>query len=82
MILVDVDCGVLNVENRSAWSATGISLHSVKFPSASGLKHPISGMTMRLLFYLMTMPWLHGLINYKDTKTKCRHLKKLTGKGT
>jgi hypothetical protein len=24
----------------------------------------------------------HGLINYKDTKTKCRHLKKLTCKGT
>ncbi len=29
--------------------------------------------------------WLHGLINYIDTKTKytkCRHLKKITGKGT
>jgi hypothetical protein len=24
----------------------------------------------------------HGLINYKDTKIKCRHLKKLTCKGT
>ncbi len=24
----------------------------------------------------------HGLINYKDTKTKCRHLRKLTCKGT
>ena len=24
----------------------------------------------------------HGLINYKDTRTKCRHLKKLTWKGT
>ncbi len=24
----------------------------------------------------------HGLINYKDTKTKCRRLKKLTCKGT
>ncbi len=24
----------------------------------------------------------HGLINYKDTKTKCRHPKKLTCKGT
>jgi hypothetical protein len=24
----------------------------------------------------------HGLINYKDTKAKCRHLKKLTCKGT
>ncbi len=23
----------------------------------------------------------HGLINYKDTKTKCRYLKKLTFKG-
>jgi hypothetical protein len=23
----------------------------------------------------------HGLINYIDTKAKCRHLKKLTGKG-
>ncbi len=23
----------------------------------------------------------HGLINYKDTKTKCRHLKKFTCKG-
>jgi hypothetical protein len=24
----------------------------------------------------------HGLINYIDTKAKCRHLKKLTCKGT
>ncbi len=24
----------------------------------------------------------HGLLNYKDTKTKCRHLKKFTRKGT
>ena len=24
----------------------------------------------------------HGIINYKYTKTKCRHLKKFTGKGT
>ncbi len=24
----------------------------------------------------------HGLINYIDTKAKCRHLKKLTWKGT
>ncbi len=24
----------------------------------------------------------HGLINYKDTEAKCRHLKKLTCKGT
>ncbi len=24
----------------------------------------------------------HGLINYVDTKAKCRHLKKLTCKGT
>ena len=24
----------------------------------------------------------HGLINYLDTKTKCRHLKKFTCKGT
>ncbi len=24
----------------------------------------------------------HGLINYKDTKVKCRHQKKLTCKGT
>jgi hypothetical protein len=24
----------------------------------------------------------HGLINYKDTKAKCRQLKKLTSKGT
>jgi hypothetical protein len=23
----------------------------------------------------------HGLINYKDTKAKCRHLKKFTCKG-
>jgi hypothetical protein len=25
---------------------------------------------------------MHGLINYKDSKAKCRHLKKLTCKGT
>jgi hypothetical protein len=25
---------------------------------------------------------MHGLINYIDTKAKCRHLKKLTCKGT
>ncbi len=25
--------------------------------------------------------WRHGLINYKDTKTKCRHLTKISGKG-
>jgi hypothetical protein len=25
---------------------------------------------------------LHGLINYKDTKTQCRHLKRFTWKGT
>jgi hypothetical protein len=25
---------------------------------------------------------MHGLINYKDTKAKCRHLRKLTCKGT
>jgi hypothetical protein len=24
----------------------------------------------------------HGLINYKDTNTKCRHLKNLTCKGS
>ncbi len=27
------------------------------------------------------MGYPHGLISYKDTKTKCRHLKKLTCKG-
>jgi hypothetical protein len=73
MILVDVDSGVLNVENRSG------PLPELKPAfrqiSASGLKHPLSGMTTRLPFYSLTMPWLHGLINYKDTKTKCRHLK-------
>ena len=26
--------------------------------------------------------FIHGLINYKDAKTKCRYLKKLTCKGT
>ncbi len=26
--------------------------------------------------------YCHGLINYIDTKAKCRHLKKLTCKGT
>jgi hypothetical protein len=31
---------------------------------------------------LIRLPPNHGLINYKDTKTKCRHLKKLTCKGT
>ncbi len=32
--------------------------------------------------YLERYSNAHGLINYKDTKTKCRHLKKLTCKGT
>jgi hypothetical protein len=42
---------------------------------------------VRLLFIhfphrvLLLTPW-HGLINYVDTKAKCRHLKKLTCKGT
>jgi hypothetical protein len=27
-------------------------------------------------------PTMHGLINYVDTKAKCRHLKQLTCKGT
>ncbi len=57
------------------------SPHSVNFPSVSGVKHPLSGRTMTPLFYLMTMRWLHGLLNYKDTKTKWCH-KKLTRKGT
>jgi hypothetical protein len=31
----------------------------------------------------LRIPYIsHGLINYKDTKTKCCHLKKLTCKGT
>jgi hypothetical protein len=29
-----------------------------------------------------TMVQLHGLVTYIDTKAKCRHLKKLTCKGT
>ncbi len=34
--------------------------------------------------YLPTLHLIHrhGLINYIDTKAKCRHLKNLTGKGT
>jgi hypothetical protein len=30
----------------------------------------------------MVLYYYHGLISYKDTKIKCRHLKKLTCKGT
>jgi hypothetical protein len=32
--------------------------------------------------YRTVFTWFHGLINYKDIKAKCRHLKKLTCKGT
>jgi hypothetical protein len=32
------------------------------------------------VFYV-TVIHVHGLINCKNTKTKCHHLKKLTGKG-
>jgi hypothetical protein len=39
-----------------------------------------------LLFHLIhcyySYPALHGLINYIDTRTQCRHLKKCTCKGT
>jgi hypothetical protein len=31
---------------------------------------------------LYTKKTIHGIINYKDTKTKCRHLQKLTCTGT
>ncbi len=31
---------------------------------------------------LGTFKSIHGLINYTDTKAKCRHLKKVTCKGT
>jgi hypothetical protein len=31
---------------------------------------------------LPPLEYTHGLINYKDTKTKCRGLKKLTFKGS
>jgi hypothetical protein len=34
--------------------------------------------TMKL--YLELKNIAHGLVNYEDTKTKCRHLKKLTCK--
>ncbi len=40
-----------------------------------GAAGPAKQTTMYLAKY-------HGLINYKDTKTKCCHLKKLTCKGT
>jgi hypothetical protein len=36
----------------------------------------------KILGSMMEKGCRHGLINYKDTKTKCRHLKKLTSKGT
>jgi hypothetical protein len=32
--------------------------------------------------YLSSNACNHGLINYKDTNAKCRHLQKLTCKGT
>jgi len=32
--------------------------------------------------YIFDVLWSHRLINYIDTKAKCRHLKKLTCKGT
>jgi hypothetical protein len=43
---------------------------------------------MAIIFLLQlknfgSLVWFsHGLINYKDTKAKCRYLKKLTCKGT
>ncbi len=33
-------------------------------------------------WHAVNMPLMLGLINYKDTKAKCRHLKKVTCKGT
>ncbi len=37
---------------------------------------------MRMNVLLYRYPLHHGLMNYTDTKAKCRHLKKLTCKGT
>ncbi len=41
------------------------------------------GMLVELAVYIQyTIPISHGQINYIGTKAKCRHLKKLTSKGT
>ncbi len=36
----------------------------------------------RILLYVVMVTLYHGLINYINTKAKCRHLKKFTCKGT
>jgi hypothetical protein len=47
-----------------------------------GIKMPQTPVSMNNYFTSgEKVPFQHGLINYIDTKAKCRHLKKLTCKG-
>jgi len=56
------------------------------WPDVVGDSRKYSNLTIQLfdiaeVSYAASLYW-HGLINYIDTKAKCRHLQKITGKGT
>ncbi len=60
-------------------------IEKLKMPRHEGmsfLKHAARMLKRTFQKLLYTYSAVHGLINYKDTKTKCRHLTKLTCKGT
>jgi hypothetical protein len=59
----------------------GIPVFHPGVPCALSQKTQMCQPTEVLHFYCFWIRYKHGLINYKDTKTKC-HLKKLTSKGT
>jgi hypothetical protein len=56
------------------------------WPDVVGDSRKYSNLTIQLfdiaeVSYAASLYW-HGQINCKDSKAKCRHLKKITGKGT
>ncbi len=65
----------------------------IGIPASGSVRHCPAMLLKYILFLIKqsTLHWYqwfvpgiqnHGLINYMDTKVKCRHLKKVTSKGT
>jgi hypothetical protein len=82
-------CNVLTVEEGGVAELQPGPLHSDVLQAAAQTRPARIGHIHGLINNIVTKSsaWLdhgvtHGLINYRDTKVKCRNLRKLTCKGT